>query len=507
MRSLLRLLTSLRTAIVLIGLLCFVSMLGTVIPQSREAAEYLRAYPRAGQWILDSGLDDVYHGWLFQALLWLLAASSIVCTATRLRLTRIRLGSRLSLASAAEIASMPVRADWPADRPQPEPAGWQVKPLGEGGELRLRVSGSISLIGGVLTHVGLVIILAGGLWGSFAGVEMAIRGVAGETAVVPPVEEIRVAAASDRLRRQARLIQQQNPADPRLEEIRRQVEAMDARFQAGMASPACRVTFEDLWVEYYKSAGAEPVVKGWNSRVAISGPGGEPASGVVRVNQPLSWGPFTFYQADWSKKYKSVNLHVMKALATDSDSGLVATLTLELGKPYKPDWSNYTFVLIDFLPDFRIMGDQFVSLSDELRNPAGRIVAYGADGKVAGRAWAFSHEMAELGGHSSNLPYRFEVVSAAPIYETGLQVASDPGVPLVWAGCLLMTLGLCLTFYISYYEEWVWVRPDGTVLAAVSGNRPAIMLKPVLERLTAGSTAPAAPPTPPTDATRSEEQA
>ncbi|HEY9071928.1 MAG TPA: cytochrome c biogenesis protein ResB [Candidatus Ozemobacteraceae bacterium] len=504
MRSLLRFLTSLRTAIILIGLLCFVSMLGTVIPQSREAAEYLRAYPRAGQWILDFGLDDVYHGWLFQGLLWLLAASSLVCTATRLRLTRVRLGSRLSLASAAEIASMPVRTDWPTGRPIPEPTDWQVKPLEEGGELRLRVSGSISLIGGVLIHVGLVIILSGGLWGSFAGVEMAIRGVAGETAVVPPIEAIRVAAASDRLRRQARLIQQQNPADPRLDEIRRQVETMDALFQAGMASPACRVTFEDLWVEYYEAAGGEPVVKGWNSRVSISGAAGEPASGVVRVNQPITWGAFTFYQADWSKKYRSVNLQAMKALATETDAGLVATLTLELGKPYKPDWSNYTFVLIDFLPDFRIMGDQFVSISDELRNPAGRIVAYGADGKVAGRAWAFSHDMAELGGHSSNLPYRFEVMSAEPIYESGLQVASDPGVPLVWAGCLLMTLGLCLTFYISYYEEWMWLRPDGRVLAAVSGNRPAIMLKPVLERLKTG---PTAPPAPPMDATRSEEQA
>jgi len=500
MRPLFRFLISLRTAIVLIGLLCLLSMLGTLIPQGREDGDYLAAYPRAGQTILDLGFDDLYHGRPFHALLALLAISSVLCTVTRLKLTRARLGSRLVLAMPAEIASMPVRGDWPAEKPLPGDGDWQRRKLDDEGELLLRVHGRASLIGGVLIHVGFVAILAGGLWGAVSGVEMSVRGMAGETAVVPPVDAIRVAAAADRLRRAARAIQVQNPHDPRLETIRHDVETMDTTFQAGMASPACRVKFEDLWVDYHEASktGNEPIVKSWNSRVTLTGTGHEPASGVVRVNQPLTWGDFTFYQADWSKKYQKVSVQVLRAVATGSDAGLVATMTLEIGKPFKPGWSNYTFVLIDFMSDFRIMGEQFVSVSDELRNPGGRIVAYGSDGKVAGRAWAFSHEMAELSGHTSNLPYRFEVVSADPVYESGFQVSHDPGVPVVWAGCLLMTLGLFLTFYIMYYEEWLWRRPDGRVMAAVAGNRPAVVLKTVLESLCAapGASAPATEPPP-----------
>lgn len=482
MRPLFRFLTSLRTAIALIGILSLISMVGTFVPQGREAGEYLVTYPRIGQTMLDLGLDDLYHGKPFYLLLVLLAASSVVCTITRLKLTRVKLFGRLDSAQPAEIASMPVGAEWPSEKPLPDTSDWQRKHLEDGSELLLSVCGRASLVGGLLIHIGFVAILAGGMWGARFGAEMAIFGMAGETSVVPPITAIRTAAESDRLSRRARAIQMRSPNDPELESIRRQVDAGAAAFQAGMLNPACRVKFEKLWVEYHEApADAEPLIKSWNSEVTVSGAGRDPASGVMRVNQPFVWGEYTFYQADWKKKYQKVELLALRAGAGGSENAPVATITLELGKPYKPDWSNNTFVLIEFLSDFRIMGERVVSVSDELRNPAGHIVAYGPDGKVAGRGWAFLHEMSELSGHTNSLPYRFEVLSAEPVYESGLRVAYDPGVPVVWAGCLMMTLGLCLTFYISYYEKWLWRRPDGRVRIAVSGNRPAVMLRSVLD--------------------------
>lgn len=501
MRPLFRFLTSLRTAIALIGILSLISMVGTLVPQGREAADYLVAYPRIGQTILALGLDDLYHGKPFYLLLALLAVSSIVCTITRLRLTRAKLFSRLASAQPAEIASMPAGMEWPPEKSLPDRSGWQQKALDDGSELLLNVRGRASLVGGLLIHAGFVAILAGGMWGSICGVEMAIFGMAGESSAVPPINAIRTAAESDRLSRRARAIQMRNPKDPELESIRSEVDARTAAFQSGMLNPECRVKFEKLWVEYHEpSVGGEPSIKSWNSEVTVSGIGHEPASGVVRVNQPLAWGDYTFYQADWKKKYGKVDLLVLKAGATGSEAGTLATVSLEVGKPFKPDWSSNTLVLIDFYPDFRIMGERVVSISDELRNPAGHIVSYGPDGKIAGRGWAFVHEMAELSGHMNSLPYRFEILSAEPVYESGLRVAYDPGVPVVWAGCLMMTLGLCLTFYISYYETWLWRRPDGRVWVAVSGNRPAVMLKSVLDSIVTESAEPAS------DACQSSEE-
>lgn len=502
MRPLFRFLASLRTAIVLIGLLSLMSMVGTLVPQGREAAEYLIAYPRIGQIMLDLGFDDLYRGWLFNLLLGLLAASSIVCTVTRLKLTRAKLFRRLALAQPAEIASMQAGMTWPPESPLPDTTGWQQKHFEDGTTLQLNVRGRASLVGGLLIHVGFVAILAGGMWGAMAGAEMAIFGMEGETAAVPPVAVLRAAAAADRMSRQARAIQMRNPHDPRLEKIRRDVEAGAAAYQEGMLNPACRVKFEHLWVEYHDTTPDEPPsVKSWNSQITVSGAGHEPASDVARVNQPFSWGEFSFYQADWKKKYRKVTLAVMRPGTTGPDA-TVATLTLEIGKPFKPDWSGNSFVLMEFLPDFRIMDERVVSVSDELRNPAGHIIAYGADGKAVGRGWAFLPEMSELSGHANTLPYRFEVLSADPVYESGLRVTHDPGVPVVWAGCLLMTLGLCLTFYIGYYETWLLRRPDGSTWLAVAGNRPPVMLKKLLENITAIS----APPSMPVAEDRSPEE-
>jgi cytochrome c biogenesis protein len=40
---------------------------------------------------------------------------------------------------------------------------------------------------------------------------------------------------------------------------------------------------------------------------------------------------------------------------------------------------------------------------------------------------------------------------------TGLQVAKDPGVEIVWIGCTLMCLGLYIAFFMSHKRVWVVV--------------------------------------------------
>ena len=40
---------------------------------------------------------------------------------------------------------------------------------------------------------------------------------------------------------------------------------------------------------------------------------------------------------------------------------------------------------------------------------------------------------------------------------TGLQVAKDPGVEIVWLGCALMVIGLYIAFFMSHKRIWVVV--------------------------------------------------
>lgn len=46
-------------------------------------------------------------------------------------------------------------------------------------------------------------------------------------------------------------------------------------------------------------------------------------------------------------------------------------------------------------------------------------------------------------------------------YATGLQVANDPGVWVVYLGFALMCLGLYITFMVTHRRIWAWLTPDG----------------------------------------------
>jgi len=71
------------------------------------------------------------------------------------------------------------------------------------------------------------------------------------------------------------------------------------------------------------------------------------------------------------------------------------------------------------------------------------------------------------------MPFRFTFVGAEAEYESGMQMAHDPGKPVVWLGCILFTLGMIMSFYVTYRECWLLIYPDGSAHIAVTGNRPA----------------------------------
>jgi len=90
------------------------------------------------------------------------------------------------------------------------------------------------------------------------------------------------------------------------------------------------------------------------------------------------------------------------ATAAPADSGLV--LQVEVGSRLYPTWhellrlrlgelfylgdSEYTARIDRFLPDFRIIDGKFLTVSQELKNPAARVVVY-HDTTAADTSWAF----------------------------------------------------------------------------------------------------------------------
>jgi cytochrome c biogenesis protein len=60
---------------------------------------------------------------------------------------------------------------------------------------------------------------------------------------------------------------------------------------------------------------------------------------------------------------------------------------------------------------------------------------------------------------------------------TGLSIASDPGAPLVWLGCILLVLGFVIRLYVPHRRVWgrLVARPDGgtSISIAAVGRRDA----------------------------------
>ncbi len=56
------------------------------------------------------------------------------------------------------------------------------------------------------------------------------------------------------------------------------------------------------------------------------------------------------------------------------------------------------------------------------------------------------------------------------VYYTGLQLAKDPGMNIVWVGSALLVLGLCIMFYMPHRKLWLVIRPvDGRMRVFLLG--------------------------------------
>ncbi|HEY6006717.1 MAG TPA: cytochrome c biogenesis protein ResB, partial [Geobacteraceae bacterium] len=58
-------------------------------------------------------------------------------------------------------------------------------------------------------------------------------------------------------------------------------------------------------------------------------------------------------------------------------------------------------------------------------------------------------------------------------FYTGLQVAHDPGVWVVWSGCILMVIGICMAFFMSHKRLWIRIGHGRVVMGGTASKNPA----------------------------------
>ncbi len=437
-QSLWKTLSSVSTGIIFLILVVIASAAGTFILQRplTEPQQLLKAYsPATLRWLDAAGLTDVFHSWWFITLLGFLCINIVLASIERFPGVWRYFSKPYRRPDAHFLTGLPLHVEIPvrdthAAVESAERAfrrlGMKPQHVGAGEEFSLYAERHrFARLAAYVVHLSLLLIFGGGIvdavWGYRGYMALTLDG-------------------------------QSNEIDMR----------------DGTKKPLpFTVRCEGAGQENY----ADGSPRRWWSRLTVLENGREVKRQEIEVNDPLVYRGLRFFQSGYGN---SGELGSIRLLAVSKQNPAdVREIVLHPRESVALDPEN-SIQLAAFVPDLVINGDRIESRSDEPNNPA---IQLSVNSKQAGesKVWLFANY--PTFSHPSSSPYDFKYKDLAMGYFTGLQVSYEPGQWAVWAGCILMGIGLMMAFYFVHIRYWAVPVNDGRgrvvlwVGAAASKNR------------------------------------
>ena len=186
---------SIRLTVVVLLSLAALSIIGTLIPQNQNPADYFRAFgPVAYQILAVLGIFDMYHSWWFQGLILMLTLNIVVCSIDRLQKTWPVLFPKKRTFNLESFRKRQSRLEMDIDQPVgalSEKFQKQVSrafrncrntPAAGQGFVLTAEKGRWTRLGVYVVHLSIVVLLVGGLIGSKFGFDGYVNIPEGETA-------------------------------------------------------------------------------------------------------------------------------------------------------------------------------------------------------------------------------------------------------------------------------------------------------------------------------------
>lgn len=416
---------SLKLSISLLIALATTSIIGTVIPQGPQQ-EYLDMIGPTKIKIYSAlGFFDMYHSWWFILLLYLLTVNLVACSVKRLpRVWKTISEPNLILDGALEKSLSLTH---------------EVKMQGDDITLRDRMAAFLKAefanpvvtevegvhhlfaqktpycrLGVYVVHASIIIIFIGAMIGSFFGYKAFVNIVEGtDTSMV---------------------------YNPRT----------DKPIDLGFA-----VRCEKFSVSFYDTGAP----KEFKSILTIL-ENGQPVPGYVNipivVNSPLTYKGITFYQSSYGPA------GVYQFSVRPRKGGEPVTITARQGERVQLPGGGYMQVL-EAVPDV----SQFMP---QMTGAAAKIEAVSPSG-VPQQFVIFKNYPRFDEQRGGDLIFTFAGMDDK--YYTGLQVAKDPGVWVVWFGCALMVAGICMAFFLSHKRVWVRIAHGKITMAGTANKNPS----------------------------------
>lgn len=423
--------SSVQLAVILLSLIAWVALIGTLVPQRESAAELAgRMTPGLFSFLQKIQVFDLYHSVWFFLLMGLLAVNLIICSLDRFPMAWRRFRARPVPQDGDAVKNIPATDQFHAATGLQKAAAAADQLLKKKYRDSLREDaaervflcaqkGRFSLFGVYVVHVSILVLIAGAIIGSVFGIEGYVNIPEGEA-----------------------------------------VSAIHSRGGDRSFPLPFSVRCDKFIVELYESGAP----KTFQSDLTFLKDGKPVRSGKLLVNHPIEVEGFRFYQSSYG-----------------SASGGKATLAL-LRDGGRRDAINvaqgYTFELPGKEGSFEVL-----RVEENLMKMGPAIKVAVRSGRQEATFWVFQQidqirEMnpdiiAQVPMFNPSLfrPYTFKLMGLEEKYYTGLQVNRDPGTPVVALAAALLIGGLMIILFS--YSRSIWIRVDQAgdgVLISVAGR-------------------------------------
>ena len=195
--------------------------------------------------------------------------------------------------------------------------------------------------------------------------------------------------------------------------------------------------------------------KYWSDLVVLEN-GRETMKKQIIVNDPLVTRGVRFYQSGYGQSgdLESVRFQVSTAGATPAEVKLT-------GQAPAPLADGSTLRVASFIPDAAVREGEIYARSNTLENPAFELEIASPKTASTERLWMIPTQAPTVQAKQSAVTIAiksFDDVRTVPF--TGLQVSHEPGQWAVWAGCILMAVGLIMAFYMVHQRYWAVAYED-----------------------------------------------
>jgi cytochrome c biogenesis protein len=403
MKSLWNYFSSVKLAIFLLIIITLASIIGTLIPQNRSLDEYVAHYGQWGNLFNRLQITKLYQSSWFIALLCLLALNIIVCTLTRFA-PKLRKAFHPKVeAEAKEITVLKIKEKFKKNigldtakkelEKELRSRHYRLKEVKrESKTFLLARKRILGWFGADFVHIGILIILAGGIISGAGGIRKNLTFSEGK------VLDIR-----------------------------------EAEF---------KLRLDKFETEYYPNGS----VRDWKSTLTVIENEKPILSKVIEVNHPLTYKGFVFYQSSygWNWTNTSVGIWVRKR----KDPSFLRKIEMKIGQRVRLEDENIHISVMHFIPDFIIdERNEVTSRSLQPNNPAAFIEGWEGEEKIIS-GWIFSKfpDFARIHAEKET-DLSFELKNFKADQLSIIQAAKDPGVNFIWAGSTFLMIGLAFAFY------------------------------------------------------------